>query len=29
MEVDENGDVYISLIEGKIWRISEKKSTEN
>ena len=27
MEVDENGDVYLSLIEGKIWRISEKKST--
>ena len=27
LEVDENGDVYLSLIEGKIWRISEKKST--
>ena len=26
MEVDENGDVYISLIEGKIWRIKDKRT---
>ena len=26
MEVDENGDIYLSLIEGKIWRIKDKRA---